>query len=148
MLPCPPMRRVSVAILLLATISCGKLNEITSPVGGGGLPPPDPTATLSRIQTEVLNQNCTAGGCHDRIARQQGLPLTTGLTHAAVVNVSSQQMPAIRLVQPGDFANSYLYRKIVGIGITGERMPQGGPFLSDAQVALVRDWIRRGAPND
>lgn len=142
------MRQVSIAILLLAAISCGKLNEITAPVGGGSLPPPDPAATLSRVQTEVFNQNCTAVGCHDRIGRQQGLTLSAGLTHASVVNVPSQQMPAIRRVQPGDFASSYLYRKIVGIGITGERMPQGGPFLTDSQITLVRDWIRRGAPND
>ena len=51
-------------------------------------------------------------------------------------------------VQPGDFSNSYLYRKIIGQGITGDRMPQGGPYLSAAQTKLVRDWIRRGAPND
>ena len=49
---------------------------------------------------------------------------------------------------PNDPANSYLYRKIAGAGITGDRMPQGGPYLTDAQTKLVRDWIRRGAPND
>jgi len=38
--------------------------------------------------------------------------------------------------------------KITGAGITGDRMPQGGPYLTDAQIKLVRDWIRRGAPND
>jgi hypothetical protein len=57
-------------------------------------------------------------------------------------------MPQLARIQPGDFANSYLYRKIVGSGITGDRMPQGGPFLNDTQIKLVRDWIRRGAPND
>ena len=29
-------------------------------------------------------------------------------------------------VAPVDPANSYLYRKITGAGITGDRMPQGG----------------------
>ena len=142
------MRKLGIAILLLTAVSCGKLNEITAPPGGGPLPPPDPTATLTRVQSEVLNQSCTAVGCHDRIGRQQGLNLATGESHASLVNVASEQVPSLRRVQPGDFANSYLYRKIVGIGITGERMPSGGPFLTDAQVVLVRDWIRRGAPND
>jgi hypothetical protein len=27
-------------------------------------------------------------------------------------------------------------------------MPQSGPYLTDARIKLVRDWIRRGAPND
>lgn len=147
-LPYPRMRKLGVAILLLATISCGKLNEITAPVDGGALPSPDPTATFSRVQTEILNQNCTAVGCHDRIGRQQGLLLVAGQSHASIVNVASVQMPALRRIQPGDFANSYLYRKILGVGITGDRMPQGGPYLNDAEIALVRDWIRRGAPND
>jgi hypothetical protein len=57
-------------------------------------------------------------------------------------------MPGLKRVTPSDVANSYLYRKITGAGITGDRMPQGGPYLTDAQTKLVRDWIRRGAPND
>ena len=51
-------------------------------------------------------------------------------------------------VAPGDYANSYLYRKITGVNITGDRMPSGGPYLNDEQIRLVREWIRRGAPND
>ena len=51
-------------------------------------------------------------------------------------------------VAPGDPAGSYLYRKIVGSGITGDRMPQAQTPLSEAKLSLVRDWIRRGAPND
>jgi hypothetical protein len=57
-------------------------------------------------------------------------------------------MPSLLRIAPSDPANSYLYRKVIGSGITGDRMPQGGPFLTDAQIKLIRDWIRRGAPND
>jgi hypothetical protein len=57
-------------------------------------------------------------------------------------------MPQVLRIAPGDPAASYLYRKITGAGITGERMPLGLPPLTDAQQRLVRDWIRRGAPND
>jgi hypothetical protein len=62
--------------------------------------------------------------------------------------VPSTENPSLNRITPGDAPNSYLYRKITGVGITGDRMPQGGPVLNDAQIALVRDWIRRGAPND
>jgi len=64
------------------------------------------------------------------------------------VGVASVEMPSLRRVAPSDPANSYLYRKITGAGITGDRMPQNLPPLPDAQIKLVRDWIRRGAPND
>lgn len=74
--------------------------------------------------------------------------LTNDRAYAQIVGVDSKQMPSLKRVAPGDATNSYLYRKITGVGITGDRMPQGGPYLSDEQIALVRDWIRRGAPND
>ena len=74
--------------------------------------------------------------------------LTAGRAYANIVGVSSVEMPQLQRVMPGDPSNSYLYRKITGAGITGDRMPLNQPPLSEAQIALVRDWIRRGAPND
>lgn len=140
------MRTLALALLALVTASCGKLNEITDP-GGGGLPV-DPTATFSRVQAEIFTPSCAALGCHDVIGRQQGLILVASQAHAQIVGVPSQQMPSLRRVEPGNFADSYLYRKVTGTGITGDRMPPGAPQLSAAHLALVRDWIRRGAPND
>jgi hypothetical protein len=133
----------------LLLVSCGKLAELpTDPGGGVGGEPIDPTATFSRVQAEVFTPTCAALGCHDPLGRQENLILTPGSAYANTVGVASVQMPGLRRVLPGDPANSYLYRKITGAGITGDRMPQGGPFLNDAQIKLVRDWIRRGAPND
>lgn len=140
------MRNVAACVALVFTLGCGKLNEITDP--GGGLPPVDPTATFSRVQTEIFSSTCTAAGCHDALGRQQGLVLTAGQSYVQLVGVPSEQMPALRRVAPGNFADSYLYRKLTGVGITGQRMPQGGPFLDAARLSLVRDWIRKGAPND
>jgi hypothetical protein len=74
--------------------------------------------------------------------------LTAGRAYANIVNVPSVEMPSLMRIAPNDPPNSYLYRKITGAGITGDRMPQSLPPLSDAQISLVRNWIRRGAPND
>jgi len=100
------------------------------------------------VKSEVFTPTCAAIGCHDPLGRQENLILTADRAFALIVNVRSNQNPSLNRIAPGDSANSYLYRKIVGAGITGDRMPQGGPYLSDAQIKLVRDWIRRGAPND
>ena len=130
-------------------MSCGKLKELpTDPGGGAGGEPIDPTATFTRVQNEIFTPTCGALGCHDRLGHQESLILTAGNAYANTVGVASVQMASLKRVTPGDHANSYLYRKIIGSGITGDRMPQGGPFLTDAQIKLVRDWIRRGAPND
>ncbi|HEX7153902.1 MAG TPA: hypothetical protein VF618_20600 [Thermoanaerobaculia bacterium] len=140
------MRTSVLALTLLAVMGCGQLNELPTDPGGGD--PVDPSATFTRVQNEVFTPTCALIGCHDPIGQQQGLVLTAGRAYAATVNVPSTQNPALRRVQPGDPTSSYLYRKITGAGISGERMPQGLPALDEARLRLVRDWIRRGAPND
>jgi hypothetical protein len=122
------------------------LNEITAPGNSG--PPPDPTATFTRIQNEIFTPTCAVIGCHGRFGTQQDLLLVEGEAYANVVNRPSTEMPQLMRIKPLDPANSYLFRKITGAGITGDRMPQAGPPLSDAEITLIREWIRRGAPND
>ena len=133
-------------ITVLIFTSCGKLKELpTSP--DGGVTPPDPTATFTRVKAEIL-PTCAAVGCHGTIAPQQDLILAPNVAYGNIVSVKSTEDTSLFRVAPGDPANSYLYRKITGSGITGGQMPLGGPYLSAEQISLVRDWIRRGAPND
>lgn len=131
--------------LLLA--SCGNLETITGPGGIGG-DPIDQTATFTRVQNEIFTPSCARIGCHDPLGQQSQLVLTAGRAYGEIVNRASVEMPSLARVKPNDPSNSYLYRKLTGAGITGDRMPQTLPPLSDAQIKLVRDWIRRGAPND
>jgi hypothetical protein len=140
----------STLVTTLILAGCGKLGELpTSPgPGDGGGEPIDQTATFTRVQNEIFTPTCAALGCHDPLGQQEQLILTPGRAYTQIVNQSSNQMPGLKRVAPSDPANSYLYRKITGSGITGDRMPQGSPVLTDAQIALVRNWIRRGAPND
>jgi hypothetical protein len=140
------------ATLLVALAVAGGCSKDTSepgdlpPLGGGE--PIDPTATFTRVQTEVFTPTCARLGCHDTLGQQSALILSAGRAYGMIVNVPSVEVPSLHRVRPNDPANSYLYRKITGAGITGDRMPQNLPALSDAQLRLVRDWIRRGAPND
>ncbi len=142
------MRSTLIVVVLLLLTACGELKTPTDPAGGGD--PIDTTATFTRVQNEIFTPTCAVVGCHDPLGQSQSgqLTLTAGRAYAQTVNVASTEMPGLVRIRPNDFANSYLYRKITGAGITGERMPLGGPPLSDAQIALVRNWIRRGAPND
>jgi len=141
------MRFRSLAIFLFLLTGCGELSTPTDPGGVGG-EPIDPTATFTRVQNEIFTPTCGQIGCHDALGQQSQMVLSAGRAYANTVNVASVEMPSLRRIAPGDPANSYLYRKITGSGITGDRMPQSLPPLSDAQIKLVRDWIRRGAPND
>jgi hypothetical protein len=131
----------------LVAAGCGELKDLPTAPGGGN-EPPDPTATFSRVQSEIFTPTCARVGCHDAFGAQQGLVLAAGSAYGHLVNVKSTEN-ALDRVEPGSPQASYLYLKITGsAGITGERMPFGLAPLDDAQLKLVSDWIRRGAPND
>ena len=133
-------------VLALLLVGCGELKTPTDPGGPGE--PIDPTATFTRVQNEIFTPTCASLGCHDTLGQQSQMVLSAGRAYASTVGVASVEMPNLSRVAPNDPANSYLYRKVTGAGITGDRMPQGKPPLPEAQLRLIRDWIRRGAPND
>jgi len=143
-----PLLVASILVASLIGFACGKLAESPTDPGSGNGEPIDPTATFTRVQSEIFTPTCAALGCHDPLGQQEQMILTPGRAYGMIVNQTSHQNPGLSRIKPSDPANSYLYRKITGVGITGDRMPQGSPVLSDAQISLVRNWIRRGAPND
>lgn len=111
-----------------------------------------PAATLTQIQTQVFTPSCS--GCHNGSQPAGGaLPgsqnLTAGNSYSNLVNVASLEQPGLMRVKPGDPANSYIIRKLEGTaGISGERMPQGGPYLDQATIDMIKSWIASGAPNN
>ncbi|MDH3409217.1 MAG: CHRD domain-containing protein [Gammaproteobacteria bacterium] len=108
--------------------------------------------TLTQIQTMVFTPRCA--GCHSGPTSDSlpsGMNLSsTASSHSALVNVLSLQAdPPLDRVEPGDPDNSYLIRKLEGgPGISGSRMPQGGPFLDPPTVDMIRQWISDDAPNN
>jgi uncharacterized protein (TIGR03118 family) len=106
--------------------------------------------TLSQLQTSIFTQRCAS--CHN--GNGTSLPgsmnlTSTAATFAALVNVPSEQNPALKRVLPGDPANSYIIHKLEGVDIGNTaRMPFGGPFLDAATIDTVRAWISQGAQNN
>ena len=133
-------------VLALWLVSCGDLEKL--PTDPGGEEPPDPSATFSRVQAEVFTPSCALAGCHGAVATQAGMNLTQGNAYAQIVSRQSVESTLVR-IQPGVPGQSYLFLKITGSPlITGDRMPQGKAPLPEEKIRLIRDWIRRGAPND
>lgn len=107
--------------------------------------------TLTQIQNSVFGPICS--GCHSGPTSgnlPSGMNLSSAAaSHAALVNVQSLQVASLDRVEPTDADNSYLIRKLEGgPGIIGDRMPQGGPFLDQATIDMIRQWIDEGAPNN
>ena len=113
--------------------------------GGGD----DALATFSSLQNDDLPPTCARGGCHAQASSAGGLSLAAASAYNNLVDAPSQQQPGLNRVTPNDPERSYLIKKLRGdLDISGSRMPQGGPFLSDAEIDRFVRWIDNGAPND
>jgi len=139
-------RRLAAAFAGLTLAACGGgsgegLDSNGRPSTGGssgGL-----TATFSSIQANVFTPRCT--GCHAGASAPQGLRLDAGNSYALLVGVASAEQPSVQRVAVGRPDDSYLIQKLEGHAAVGVRMPFGGPYLDDATIAVIRQWITAGA---
>ena len=113
--------------------------------GGRPIEPPAANDDFQEIQSTIFTPVCSV--CHSGANAPQGLRLDAGNSYAALVNVASNEVPTLMRVNPGNPDTSYIVHKIQGNAAVGSRMPANGPpFLSQAQIDLIRGWIAAGAP--
>jgi len=112
-------------------------------------PDPEPPSFSADIMPTFI-ATCAFAGCHAGGPRPpaEGLDLRADTAYAHLVNVASSEVPSLMRVTPGDSDNSYLIHKLEGTQTVGSRMPDGGPPLSAAFIASLREWIDAGAPNN
>lgn len=103
--------------------------------------PPATPDELENAVLDIFDTKCAFAGCHTGVNAPQGLDLTEEAFKANLVKVKSANAPQFLRVQPGDAANSYLIKKVKGIGIKGDRMPRGGQPLSPGEIAALEKWI-------
>jgi hypothetical protein len=96
----------------------------------------------------IWTASCTGNACHDATQPAEGLNLTAAASRTELINVTSGQCGAYKLVEPGKPEGSYLVMKLQGSGpcLIGTRMPKATQSLPANQIQLVRDWIFNGAP--
>ena len=106
--------------------------------------------SLASIQNNIFTPTCSVAGCHSG-PPGPNLPAGMDLSSAnasfsSLVNIASFQEPTILRVAVADADNSYLIHKLEGTSAQGSQMPQGGPFLDQAMIDVIRLWIDTGAP--
>jgi hypothetical protein len=108
-----------------------------------------PASSFDDDVQPILTASCTSSSCHDGSSPPKGLDLRSGVAYDNIVNVSSDEIPSLLLVKPGDSSKSYLYMKVSGAsGISGSRMPKSGSALNSSQLAAIRYWILNGAQDN
>lgn len=142
------MALAGAALMGAALAGCGGgsgegLDGNGRPVGEGGGSAGGLAPTFASIQANVLTPRCTV--CHSGAAAPAGLRLDEGNSFALLVGVPSREVSSMLRVAPGQPDDSYLVQKLEGRAAVGARMPLGGPFLDDATIAVIRQWIAEGA---
>ncbi|MGH8140833.1 MAG: Ig-like domain-containing protein [Steroidobacteraceae bacterium] len=144
-----PVRHTMIVALLAAAITgCAGngagLDANGNPIsaGGGGTTPL--TADFQSIQDNVFTPICTK--CHIGAGAPEGLQLDAAHSYALLVGVPSTEQPNVLRVNAGNPGTSYIVLKLQGSpGITGDRMPFGGPYLPQSTIDVIRQWISDGA---
>jgi methionine-rich copper-binding protein CopC len=116
-----------------------------NPIAADSSSPTTLTADFQSIQDNVFTPICTR--CHSGANAPEGLQLDQAHSYALLVGVPSAEVPETLRVKPGDPADSYLIQKLQGSsGIVGAQMPFGGPYLPQATINIIQQWITNGAP--
>lgn len=143
------MKRSSIPVLhttiLLALAGC--LDELAPDVG------PDIAATCNADSDPmrevsfrdqimpIIENNCHK--CHvpgEAGQQRSGLDLST---YSSLVAGGTNSVGTI--VVPGKPCSSVLWQKVSPAPPFGARMPRGADPLTDADIALIHDWISEGA---
>jgi len=138
------------AAVLAAAVAAGctgngeGLDQNGQPLGSGS-PGGALTPDFTSIQDNVFTPICTR--CHIGASAPMGLQLDAAHSYALLVGVPSVEQPNVLRVSPGNPDASYIVLKLEGAsGISGGRMPLGGPYLPQSTIDVIRQWITDGAP--
>jgi hypothetical protein len=140
------VKGIFLAPWVLALVACSAGNGEGLDQNGQPIPINPPVASdFQQIQDTIFTPICTQ--CHIGAGAPQGLRLDAANSYAMIVNVASSEVPALLRINPGNPDSSYLVQKIQGNAAQGVRMPANGPpYLTQAQIDLVRGWVAAGAP--
>ncbi|HKT73600.1 MAG TPA: Ig-like domain-containing protein [Steroidobacteraceae bacterium] len=144
----PPRYKPVVLAVALAIAGCAGngqgLDQNGLPIGSDESGSTPLTATFESIQANVFTPICTK--CHIGAGAPEGLQLDAEHSYSLLVGVPSAEQSSVLRVSPGNPDASYVIRKLEdAAGISGGQMPLGGPYLPQATIDVIRQWITDGA---
>ena len=140
-------KAVGQPVELLCPLDCTAMTPTTTSSTSTTLP----AATWADVFELFASSGCGLSGCHGSAFAQAGLAglHDIDLGYAAIVGITSTQLPSLDRVEAFEPELSYLMHKLqnsqLSVGGTGNRMPSVGLPFDEATLATVRSWIRAGA---
>ena len=120
------LRSTLLAAVVAAGIGCGSTTD-------------DRPVKWSFISATIIEPSCATVNCHSEIAQRAGVDLHDRAT-------GYRDLVDRRFVIPSDQTGSSAILKLMNAE-GSIRMPPDSP-LPDADIALIDNWIKAGAPND
>jgi len=97
---------------------------------------------LQKNAAQIFKKNCSTVGCHSGAYPPMNLNLEKDRFVKALLNIPSQEIPSLKLVDTDNPEKSYMLMKIKGeTSIVGKRMPVGSPALKENDIQTIEDWI-------
>ena len=159
--------RLAPGLLSLCCLACGGagLSPDAGPGQDGGtsdagaFPGCDAGVTFQQVLSQNLSScGSSSGGilrgCHQVSPPAGGLDLQPAAVWPSLVGAPASGAASKLRVVPGNPLRSFLYQKLTDTqaGSEGDPMPKGEGLIwqppPEADLALLRCWIDRGAPND
>jgi hypothetical protein len=132
------------ALIIAACAGSGEgLDANGRPLAPGGSGTPPLSADFNSLQANIFTPICSV--CHVGGGAPEGLRLDAADSFNLLVGVPSTEVPSLDRVKPGDPDSSYIIQKLENHAAVGAQMPLGGPYLSAATIAFIRQWITNGA---
>ena len=98
----------------------------------------------------IFNQ--MVGGCSCHMSGANGVGQGTALSGLNLSSLTALRAGGVhsgtQIVVDGQPCASILFQKVSDAPPYGSRMPLGGPYLSQTQLALIHDWIAEGAADN
>ena len=138
------LMQASIVLLALAlgVAAIGCTEKLVQPP-----PPPVVLGVPDSIQ-QIFTAHCALPQCHTGPTPQRNQDLSDAATsYAHIVDVPSEEKPAIKRIAPGDSANSYMVMKLRGTQGAGggQPMPLNAFPLDPALVIKIAAWAQQGA---
>ena len=156
--------RALLLVLCVGAAACSNRDAVLGVVR----PPGGQALRLSRDIQPIFTANCAVAFCH---GSPLGGPMSlqSGDTYGSLVGIPSCEAPLLQRVEAGNSSASYLMVKLQGTQATvlasggcaacsitggsvancGERMPlTGPPYLPDAEIQRIGEWIDQGAADN
>lgn len=132
--------------LTAATLAACSGDSPAEPDGDDGRVVKDTPSFAADIQEIFDRRGCSSSTCHGS-AQQAGMDLRTGAAYGSLVGVTASTESIVRVI-PGDPDGSYIVMRVEARQSVGSRMPLGGDPLDAVDLANLRNWIARGAPEN